>query len=211
MGSGVAAWPVRSLAFGAVLSGVLVATLVGHVIGFWEIPRLPEFGFSRPIPGAAFNPHSISVAYATLRSADGASPWPRAATDQIMLRFAQRWSEATLGRSSLVVMDETDLRDVLVVFNNKTVVPEAGARYISFGGGRLRYIEVFAPDVFGVDPEFTAGTLLHETGHVLGCCVGPGTSGGHWINCSRQQILCAIHGNARTFTEEELAQMGLGR
>lgn len=40
-----------------------------------------------------------------------------------------------------------------------------------------------------------------------------GTAGGHWVGfgsiCTR--ILCSPHGSARTFSEEELQQMGLGR
>ena len=210
MGSRVGARPLGALVLGALLSGVLAATVAGHVIGLWEIPRLPNLSSSLP-SAAGFDPHSISIAFAIIRNADGASPWSREVVEQVMSRFVQRWPEATLGRSHLQVMDETAIRDALVAFSYKTVVPDAAASYTSLAGGRLRYVEVFAPTTFGEDVESTVGTLLHEMGHVLGCCFGPGTSGGHWINCSRQQILCAIHGNARTFTEEELAQMGLGR
>jgi len=74
----------------------------------------------------------------------------------------------------------------------------AEARSLKFAGGQLRYIEVYAEALtLGVDVEYTAGTLLHELGHVLGCCSGPGTSGGSLrseLNCTR--ILCSPHGSA---------------
>jgi len=142
------------------------------------------------------------------------SPWNHEDLDKIMGRFVERWSEATLGRSRIVIMAETELRDVLVVFNNKRVTPPTEARSVAYAGGRLRMIEVYAEaPALGVEVAYTANTLLHELGHSLGCCTGPGTAGGHWVGlgsiCTR--ILCSPHGSARNFSEEELQQMGLGR
>jgi hypothetical protein len=200
----------RRLSVDAIISIVLFAAVAGHVAGFWQIPRVGEQSAG---PAASFNPRSITVAYARPVTG-GVSPWNHPDLDRIMRRFVERWSEATLGRSQIIVMEETELRDVLIVFNNKRVIPAAEARSIKYAGGRLRLIEVYADALaFGVDVEFTATTLLHELGHVLGCCTGPGTAGGHWVGlggvCPR--ILCTTHGNARTFSEEELQQMGLGR
>jgi len=194
----------------ALISIVLFVAVAGHVAGFWTIPRWDTPLVSAPAASAPFDPHSITVAFARVNSG-GVSPWRTTDTDQIIRRFVERWSEATLSRSRLVVLEETAIRDVLVVFNNKTDV-RADARYIPFAGGQLRYIELFAPSALvGVDVEYTAGSLLHELAHALGCCTGPGTSGGHFVGPNCQRILCSPHGKARTFIEEELQQMGLGR
>jgi hypothetical protein len=141
----------------------------------------------------------------------GSNTRPSPSARRIMQRLAERWSEATQGRSQLRILEDTELRDVLVVFNDKRVTPAAEARTLRFAGGRLRYVEVFAQGlVLGVDTEYTAGTLLHGLGHVLGCCNGPGTSGGHFVGPNCTKILRSPHGNARTFSEDELRHMGLG-
>lgn len=207
---------MRSLS--AMLAIALLALVAGHIVGIWQIPTI---GGSPPSPSRSFDPRSITVAYSRVQT-NGVSPWSSDDTTRIMSRFADRWSKATLGRSRLLVLEETDLRDVLIVFNDKRVIPAAGARTIQYAGGRLRYIEVFPPTpgllspVLGlfapaqrVDIEYTAGTLLHEMGHVLGCCSGPGTSDGHFIGPNCQRILCSPHGNAENFSDEELVQMGL--
>jgi hypothetical protein len=199
----------RRVSAGLVLSISLLVVLTGHVVGAWSIPKLGAA--ATPRAGDSLDRTSISVAYSRL-TRDGVSPWSAEATQQIMSRFVERWAEATLGRSRLRLLEETEVRDVLVVFSNQRVVSGAEARQVSFAGGRLRYIEVFAPNsVLGVDVEYTAGTLLHETGHALGCCSGPGTVGGHFVGSTCMRILCSPHGQARTFTEEELQQMALGR
>lgn len=202
----------RRFSVDALLSLLFFGALAGHVAGFWEIPRL---GASSPsvssVSSAAFDPHTITVAFSRIRTG-GLTPWRDADTDAIMRRFVERWSEATLSRSRLVVLEETAIRDVLVVFNDRTDM-RADARFIPFAGGQLRYIELFAPSaLFSVGVDYTAGSLLHELGHALGCCTGPGTSGGHFVGPNCQRILCAAHTNrtARTFSEEELKQMGLG-
>lgn len=197
----------RQPALGAVLIGsLLLVAILGHASGLWQIPQFAEVGQQVPVTARTFDPHSITVAYSRIHTGD-VSPWPPEATDVIMRRFVERWAEATRGRSRLVVMAETEVRDVLVVFD---YIPSARAeaRQINFAGGRLRYIELFAPSL-RIDPEYTAETLLHELAHSLGCCTGPGTAAGHWvaINCTR--LLCSPHGTARTFAEEELRQMGL--
>jgi hypothetical protein len=199
--------PVRSrrLPVDALLSLILFCALVGHIAGLWQIPRLIE-GSST---AAAFDPHAITVAFARVNTG-GVSPWRAADTDQIIHRFVERWSEATGARSRLIVLEDTAIRDVLVVFNDRSD-DRADARFIPFAGGRLRYLELFAPSpLFPVDVEYSAGSLLHELGHALGCCTGPGTSGGHFVGPSCQRILCSPHGTARTFSQDELRQMGLG-
>jgi hypothetical protein len=200
----------KGLSFDAVLSLLLFVGVAAHVGGLWEIPQLAE---PSSAPSASFDARAITLAYSRLVTG-GASPWDREDLDKIMRRFVERWSEATLSRSRIVVMPETELRDVLVVFNNKRVTPPAEARSVTYASGRLRYIEVYSEAlVLGVDVEYTANTLLHELAHALGCCSGPGTSGGHWVSigplCTR--ILCSPHGSARTFSEEEMSQIGLGR
>lgn len=197
----------RGLSADALLAILFFAALAAHVAGIWEIPRLRESSSSST---AAFDPRSITVAFARVRTG-GVTPWRVEDTDQIMRRFVERWSEATRTRSRLVVLEETAIRDVLIVFNDRSDV-RADARFIPFAGGQLRYIELFAPPpLLGVDPEYIAGTLLHELAHALGCCAGPGTSGSHFVgpNCTR--ILCSPHGSGRTFSEDELRQMGLGQ
>lgn len=200
----------RRLSVDALLSLLFFGALVGHVVGFWQIPRLSAS--SPSVSGlsiAAFDPRSITVAFSCIRT-EGVTPWRDADVDEIKRRFVERWSEATLSRSHLVVLEDTAIRDVLIVFNDRPDV-RAEARYIPFAGGQLRYIELFAPSpLFGADPERTAGTLLHELAHTLGCCSGRGTSGGHFVGPNCQRILCSPHGTARTFSEDELRQMGLG-
>jgi hypothetical protein len=188
------------------LSLLFFVALAGHLAGVWQIPQLRE---SSATSSGTFDPHAITVAFARVHSG-AASPWRVEDTDQIIRRFAERWSEATLTRSRLVVLEETAIRDVLIVFNDRSDV-RADARFIPFAGGRLRYIELFAPSpTLGVDVEYTAGSLLHELAHALGCCTGPGTSGGHFVGANCTRILCSPHGNARTFSADELRQIGLG-
>lgn len=200
----------RRLSVDALLSLLFFGALAGHVAGFWEIPRLSASAPSvSNVSSPAFDPHSITIAFSRIRTG-GVTPWKDADVDGIMRRFVERWSEATGGRSRVVVLEETAIRDVLIVFNDRTDV-RADARFIPFAGGQLRYIELFAPSpLFGVDVEYTAGSLLHELAHALGCCTGPGTSGGHFVGPNCQRILCSPHGTARTFSNEELRQIGLG-
>jgi len=196
----------RRLSVDVLLSIVLFVGLAGHVAGLWQIPRLRD-GSADAV--ASFDPHAITVAFARVNTG-GTTPWRAADTDQIIRRFVERWSEATGGRSRLIVLEDTAIRDVLVVFNDRSDV-RADARFIPFAGGRLRYLELFAPSpLLAVDVEYTAGSLLHELGHALGCCTGPGTSGGHFVGPNCQRILCSPHGTARTFSQDELGQMGLG-
>jgi hypothetical protein len=196
----------RRPSFDALLSLLLFAGLAAHVAGFWEIPQLRE---ASPTSAATFDPRSITVAFARVRTG-GVTPWRVEDTDEIMRRFVERWSEATLNRSRLVVLEETAIRNVLVVFNDRSDA-RADARFIPFAGGQFRYIELFAPSpLLRVDPEYTAGSLLHELAHALGCCTGAGTSGGHFVGPSCARILCSPHGSARVFSEEELRQIGLG-
>src|SRR6185503_17664870 len=110
---------LRGLRVDALLSLLLFAALAGHVAGFWAIPRLSASAPS--VSNAVFDPHSITVAFARVNSG-GVSPCRTQDTDQIMRRFVERWSEATLSRSRLTVLEDTAIRDVLVVFNNKSDV-----------------------------------------------------------------------------------------
>lgn len=177
----------RRFSADALISLVLFAAVAGHVAGFWNIPRWEAATPS--ISSPAFDPRSVTVAFSRVRTG-GVTPWRDEDTDAIKRRFVERWSEATGGRSQVVLLEDTAIRDVLIVFNDRSDV-RADARFIPFAGGQLRYIELFAPSpLFRVDPEYTAGTLLHELAHALGCCNGPGTSGGHFSgpNCAR--ILC---------------------
>lgn len=195
---------------------LVLAGLSGHVLGIWEVPRLEWASSVIPSADGTQDPRSITVAYYRGHTLGANSPWPQEMTDLVMARFVERWSEATLGRSRVTVMDGTDLRDVFVIFSDRAAVgshPDPGraaaGRFTAFAGGRIRVIELLVPPRF--DLEYTTGTLLHEFGHALGCCTGAGTSDGHFIGRNCTLILCSPHGSARIFSEEELQQMGLGR
>jgi len=215
VGAGVARVmsPRRPTVYALLLLLVFIA-VSGHAAGIWEIPRL-RWASSSPNSSAGFDPRSITVAYERVHVADATSPWSQETTERIMSRFVERWSEASLGRSRATVMDDTDLRDVLVIFSDRPIefvdfnTTATAARFVPFAGGRLRVVEVFFHP--RLDSELTAGILVHEFGHALGCCTGLNTSGGHFIGRNCTLILCSPHGSARVFSEDELNQMGLGR
>ena len=213
---GVATPPPRpSRFFDGVVTAILVVAVAGHSVRAWDLPRIGGGDDTRSSgvgSGVTLDPRSLTLAYARV-SVDGRSPWTVEQTEQVMLRLLQRWPEATQRRSRLQVLEESELRDVLVIFSDRPVNILAlrntpAARYTKFAGGRIRIIEVYVVGPFDADEH--AGSLLHELGHVLGCCHGPGTEGGHWVGLNCTRLLCSPHGAARTFHEEELRQMGLG-
>ena len=62
-----------------------------------------------------------------------------------------------------------------------------------------------------IGPPYTANKLLHEIGHILGCCYGPGTSLAHFDTQPWGIMTDPVCVECLTFSERELAQMGLGR
>ena len=203
--------PRPSRFFDGLVAAVLVVAIAGHAVRVWDLPRIDSgvadlIGTSAPST-ATFNPRAVTVVVARSRTA-GFSPWPAETVAAIRTRTVERWSEATLGRSQIIITDGSQLADVFIVFNDVRL-PSADARQVSLFGGRLRYIDVSAPLLLRIDQEGTVETLVHELGHALGCCQGAGTVEGHWVGCA-DKIMCSRHGNARRFAEEELRQMGLG-
>lgn len=98
----------------ALISLVLFVAVAGHVGGFWNIPRWEAATPS--ISSPAFDPRSVTVAFSRVRTG-GVTPWRDADTDAIKRRFVERWSEATGGRSQIVLLEDTAIRDVLIVFS----------------------------------------------------------------------------------------------
>lgn len=188
-------------AFGLLVGVASAALIAGHVVGLWELPR---------VRSAALDPTEIRVTYGRLLPADGVSPWEVDATESVMARFVERWSEATLGRSRIALVGVEVGGDIHIAFSHRRVIPDAAASYITSPGAHISFIEVYRPISPRIDVDEWATVLIHETAHVLGCCVGPGSRGRHLATC-RQEIMCSSHGNARTFGTVELEQLGLAR
>lgn len=115
------------------------------------------------------------------------------------------WHQATGGRSRVTPYYGGDgARDIYVVFVN-----ERSTAVGAIASGRVVVVPMPPP---GTPDDWFMMVVLHEVGHALGCCRGDGTSDGHWIGCPPSppwEFMCPGQVSVSTFSERELAQMGL--
>lgn len=107
------------------------------------------------------------------------------------------WQIATNGLSQVqVVRSESDVRIV--------VLSTSGVSYAASGT-----VTLYTKTLHGAETPLVE--LLHELGHVLGCCAGEGTVDGHWIDCADRGLLCdeGVHVGTTRFSERELRALGL--
>lgn len=149
----------------------------------------------------AINPRSFILGVAVL---PGGNPQH---ANTILAKLPAAWSAATQGRSAITLTgDPAELDIIVIVSGDRSREPDVEARFVA------RTILLFALPEDIDDPDTQLVRLvMHEIGHVLGCCRGPGTAGSHFIGCPPRQgdeLMCP-RSLTMTFSERELAQMGL--
>lgn len=137
-----------------------------------------------------------------------AEPERAADLQAVWLGLPAAWGAATRGRSELTIVGgrTSDVASIYVYFLNTTAGDATNinlGRHRRIANGRIHVIDVY--NLTG--KEDPIAVVLHELGHVLGCCSGPETDGQHWTVC-RDELMCP-EGRTAMFSDRELRQMGL--
>lgn len=170
----------------------------------------PQIVYVTPSPAPTFNPKRFSVVAVAAPITDEE---PNRIVENLRSNLSTAWALATSQRSLLVV-NSGPASDVVVLVEAQTANQNALAW--AFSSGRTRIMIVHAVDR-ATDAMYVR-LVVHELGHSLGCCYGPGSDGtGHVMGCPTATtlfvdgvaIMCPHAGGAPTFNEYELTQMGL--
>jgi len=128
-----------------------------------------------------------------------------AAADVVAIELPSAWRVATRGLSSF---SGARVPDVYIFFGEEPPTTTGiGREQESWAllHPPLRFIYVHRT---GRD---ATRDVVHELGHILGCCQGAGTIGAHWVDCPTPpiEIMCPISVSATTFSDRELRPMAL--
>jgi len=131
---------------------------------------------------------------------------PARIANYLRSNLAEAWGIATSGKSVMTLGP-----DVLIVVDS-SMNPRQPGWGIS-APQRLLVIH----QLEGATMDVYLKVVVHEMGHVLGCCHGAGSDGNHvagcpaaeWLFPANSAIMCPNGGDARVFSPYELAQLGL--
>lgn len=152
-----------------------------------------------PFSYPTLDPRRVVVAMAATAGA-------RERGDLVVRSLPTMWRQATLGRSEITMLSWTEFAPIYLVIldeqmsANQTVI-RGHTQWLA--GNRIKLINVYQT----TDNPQLMRVVLHELGHALGCCAGPGN---HWADCTTE-LMCHRPGESLIFSERELTQMGLGR
>jgi len=152
-------------------------------------------------PESQFDPRNFTISL--VNSPDDAVG--SAAADAVAKELPTAWRVATRGLSSF---SGARVPDVYIFFGEEPPsLTGTGRVQESWAllNPPLRFIYVHRT---GRD---ATRDVIHELGHVLGCCQGAGAIGGHWADCPTPpiEIMCPMVGSATTFSDRELRAMTL--
>ena len=165
----------------------------------------PTPAYPTPEP---FTSKHFSVSVIVIAVAD--DPAPERIAAYLRDNLAEAWNIATAQRSTLTITPAEG--DVILVVDSSKNGRQPGW---GFDMGDVRIIAMHELDG---PMTFYVKTAVHELGHALGCCSGPGSDGtGHVANCPPTSVLfpegsaimCQYGGGATTFNDYEMSAMGL--